>query len=83
MALEFMHNEMIRQLNKISAPQETIDKYDGVWAAAMRNNALPIPCPPCFIAGNVSRLSPLRDDRGISSARCDHCRTKFEWRSPE
>jgi len=83
MALENMHKEMIRQLKKSAASNETIDKYESVWVSAMRNSGLPIPCPSCFIAGNVSRLSPLKDDRGISSARCDHCRTKYEWQSPE
>jgi hypothetical protein len=83
MALENMHDEMLRQLKKSAALNETIDKYESVWTSATRNSGLPIPCPSCFIKGSVSRLSPLKDESGISSARCSDCKTKYEWRSPE
>ena len=83
MALDFMHDEMLKQLMKNSASHVAIDKYEIVWASAMRNISLPIPCPTCFIKGSISRLSPLRDEGGVSSARCVGCKTKFEWPSAE
>ena len=83
MALEFMHNEMQRQLKEKSASNGTIEKYEFVWSSAMRNSNLPIPCPLCFIQGGVARLKPLRDEKKISSARCESCKSKFEWSSPD
>ena len=82
MALENMHDEMLRQLKKSAASNETIDKYESVWTSAMRNSGLPIPCPSCFIKGDVFRLSPLKDEGDISAARCVDCKTKFEWPNP-
>ena len=83
MALEFMHEEMQRQLREKTASNETIEKYEIVWSSAMRNSNQPIPCPLCFIQGSVARLKPLRDESNISSARCESCKSKFEWSSPE
>lgn len=83
MALEFMHAEMLQQLRKKQASNETIDKYEIAWASAMRNSGLPIPCPHCFINGHLSRLNPLKDEGGTSAARCIDCKIKFEWSSPE
>lgn len=82
MALENMHDEMLRQLKKLAASNETIGKYESVWTTAMRNSGLPIPCPSCFIKGELSRLSPLKDEGDISAAKCVDCKTKFEWSSP-
>lgn len=83
MALEFMHKAMLKQLQKNNASLDSLEKYEVVWASAMRNSGLPIPCPSCFVLGEISRLKPLPDLKGLSSARCLSCKTKFDWPSPE
>jgi len=83
MPLEFMHNELLKQLKNNSASLETVDKFEIAWAAAMRNSGLPIPCPACFMKGSICRLSPLKDENKTSSARCVQCKTKYEWPSPD
>lgn len=83
MALENMYEEMFKQLQKSYASNETLDSYATAWASAIKNTGLPIPCPNCFVGGKISRLSPLNDKDGISSARCLDCKEKFEWVSPE
>jgi hypothetical protein len=83
MALEFMHKAMLNQLQKNHASLDSVEKYEVVWASAMRNSGLPIPCPSCFVLGEISRLKPLPDQKGLSSARCLSCKTKFDWPSPE
>jgi hypothetical protein len=83
MALEFMHKEMLSQLSKNNASIETIERYEIVWASAMRNSGQPIPCPSCFVLGEISRLNPLSDLKELSSAKCSSCKTKFYWPSPE
>jgi hypothetical protein len=83
MALEFMHIKMIDHLKSSGASDEIIERYQSVWNGAMNNSSLPIPCPTCFRKGLIHRLKPLPDKSGISSARCENCKTKFEWSSPD
>lgn len=78
-----MHREMVRQLMKKAVPNEIAERYEIAWTSAMRNSNQPIPCPLCFAKGALSRLKPLTDELGISSARCENCKSKFEWPNPE
>lgn len=83
MALEFMQIKMIDHLKSSGASDEIIERYQSAWNTAMNNSNLPIPCPNCFKNRSIERLKPLPDKDRISSARCENCKTKFEWSSPD
>jgi hypothetical protein len=83
MTLEFMHVEMLRWLRENATSPDKIDQYQEAWETAMLNSGKPIPCPSCFTAGRIARLTPLPDSGGTSTAKCISCKSKFEWPSPD
>lgn len=83
MALEGMHDEVIRQLTNKSATQAQIAEYDACWSRAMAHNGEPLPCPLCFLQGQVRRLKSISDEGGVGVARCEHFRETFEYDAPE
>ena len=83
MALEGMHDEMIRQLMDRSASQVEIAKYEALWISAMGHSGQPLPCPLYFLGGETRRLKSISEDDGVGTARCEYCRNSFSNQSPE
>ena len=79
MEYEIMLKEILSQLRKNNASIETIEKFEIVWASAMRNSGQPIPCASCFILEEISYLDLLPSQKGLLSERCLSCKTKFEF----
>lgn len=83
MALEGMRDEMIRQLMEQSATQAQVADYEARWNHAMGHPGEPLPCPLCFLRGEIRRLKSINDEGGVGVTRCEHCRETFEYESPE
>ncbi|MFM9885411.1 MAG: hypothetical protein ACKVQT_20495, partial [Burkholderiales bacterium] len=82
MALEGMHDEMIRQLQNRSPSQSQIAEYETLWNHAISQSREPLPCPLCFLSGEVGRLKSLSDEGGIGIAKCERCREAYEYQAP-
>jgi hypothetical protein len=83
MPLELMRDEMCRQIRLRSGSAETLLAYRVAWDDAVSNSGKPLPCPACFISGDISRLKPISEKDGIAVVRCKSCRATFEYESPE
>ncbi len=83
MALECMRDEMLRQIKKRSGSEAQVIAYRAAWNDAMVNSEKPLPCPSCFIEGNIHRLKSISEERSTGVVRCEHCRATFEFDSPE
>lgn len=83
MALELMREEMVRQIRARSATDAHAAAYLTVWNDAILHSGKPLPCPACYLNGETRRLKPLREEHGIATVRCEHCREIFEFHSPE
>jgi hypothetical protein len=71
---------MIEWLKQHAAPAGQIDAYELAWSIAMKDSGAVIPCPRCFLVGQLSGLNPrtlAQPGRGASS--CEVCKTRFEY----
>jgi hypothetical protein len=79
MALEGMHDELLRHLRERGATQFLIDAWENAWYQAQIFKGEPLPCPLCFIDGRVQRLVPLDSVGALGVARCEACKVKFTF----
>jgi RecJ-like exonuclease len=82
-ALELMCDEMVRQIKVRSGTEEKVAAYLAQWADAIQHSGRPLPCPSCFMKGEIQRLKPISEIDGAAVVRCEHCRESFEFDSPE
>jgi len=80
---EFMRDEMLCQLDENHATEAQKVACLAEWNRAVNNCGLPLPCPLCYLKGEIKRLKPISELNGIAVVRCTHCRYKFEYASPE
>jgi len=83
MALEGMHDEMIRRLREREASQAQVADYEARWSHAMNHRGEPVPCPLCFLRGETRRIKSISDEGGVGIAKCEHCRETYEYQAPE
>lgn len=83
MALERMHDEMIHQLRQKAATQTQVADYETRWNHAMSHSGEPLPCPSCFLNGQIRRLKSVSEEAGVGVVRCEQCRDTFEYEAPE
>jgi hypothetical protein len=83
MALEFMRDEMVRQIKERSATEGQVANYLADWNDAMKHSGKPLPCPLCYLKGEIQRLKSISEEHGLAVVRCEPCREKFEFESPE
>lgn len=81
MALELMCNEMVRQVKLQGATQEQTAAYLSAWQFAVNHSGEPLPCPLCYMQGQIARLKPISEDDETASVRCARCHTEFEFAS--
>lgn len=79
MALEGMHDALMDHLKAKGALKLEIDAWENLWWQAQRFPGEPLPCPDCFLDGRVQRLKPLESTGALGAARCESCKTKFEF----
>jgi hypothetical protein len=79
MALEGMHHELLSCSKEQGATQFLIDAWENAWYTAQKFPGEPLPCPQCFLDGRVERLVPLPSVSDRGAARCEACKTKFEF----
>ena len=83
MALELMRDEMLRQLKARSATEFQISEYVNDWNIGIEQMGKPLPCPSCYLRGDIRRLKSISDENGVGIARCEHCREKFTYQNQE
>ena len=81
MAREGMHDALLNYLIEEGAMQIAIDAWEDLWSQAQHFPDEPLPCPRCFLDSHVQRLVPLDTVGALGAARCEACKTKFEFRS--
>ncbi|CAG9932221.1 conserved protein of unknown function [Candidatus Nitrotoga arctica] len=77
MSLEFMLQEMLQQIYCRGGSEFVVEAYLIAWRSAIANFESPLPCPLCFMKGQIQRLNFLDDDSGVGSVRCARCRQYF------
>lgn len=83
MALELMSEEMVRQLRGQSATETQVAGYLNEWNDAIMHSGKPLPCPLCYLKGEIRRLKPISEVHGVAVVRCEFCHEAFEYKSPE
>ena len=83
MALEYMRDEMLRQIKAQLGSEAQVAAYHSAWNDAILNSGKPLPCPSCYMKGDIRRLKPISEEHGIAVVRCEHCRETIEIDSPE
>ena len=80
MALEYMHDELLRQLKSYGATNEQVDAWEAQWRAAVASAGDPLPCPKCFYGGLVTgHLQALHAEPKRARSKCAICKTYFEY----
>lgn len=79
MALERLHHELLSFLKDEGATEFLIRAWEDAWYSAVALPGEPLPCPVCFLDGRVERLVPLLSVRDLGTARCEACKTAFEF----
>ena len=79
MALEALHHELLSFLKNEGATAFLINAWESAWYSAVALPGEPLPCPVCFLDGRVECLVPLLSVRDLGTARCEACKTKFEF----
>jgi len=80
MALEAMRAALRARLDELGAQDPQKAAWLALWDEARARPGEPLPCPVCFVQLNqVSRLVALRHVGELARARCEVCRTEFEW----
>ena len=83
MGLELMRDEMVCQISARSATDTQVAAYLADWNDAIKDSGKPLPCPSCYLKGEIRRLKSISDARGVAIVRCEHCRETLEFESPE
>lgn len=80
MTLNLLRETMRRHLQQRGARPEAIDTFlsrcDSALAA---DSAAPLPCPDCYVDGEVSRLQRIPSPAGVGIVRCASCSAEFEF----
>ena len=79
MALEAMQEEMLQHLRDKGADAQWLDEYIEVWTDALDHLGAPLPCPSCFLDGEIGHLNLLPTENGVGRARCERCYTLFAF----
>jgi hypothetical protein len=80
MTLNLLRETMCRHLRQRGARREAIDTYLSRCDAALAaDNAAPLPCPDCYVDGEVSRLQRIRSPAGVGIVRCVSCGAEFRF----
>ena len=83
MALKFKLVEMLRQIRAHGATEAQVDAYLTEWNSAIEHSGQPLPCPICFLKGEIQRINSIDDESGVSKVRCVCCRQYFVFDSTE
>lgn len=83
MGLELMRDEMVCQISARSATDTQVAAYLAGWNDAIEDSGKPLPCPSCYMEGEIRRLKSISDEGGVTIVRCEHCHQIFEFESPE
>ena len=80
MTLNLLRETMRIHLLDRGASKESINAYFSRWDGALETDgSAPLPCPDCYVAGDVSRLRRLPSPAGVGILRCPSCCAEFEF----
>lgn len=78
---KFMLPEMLKEIRLRGGTEDQVSAYLIEWNKAIANQAIPIPCPLCFLKGHIQPLIPIRKG-GEDLVRCMRCREFFVYDAP-
>lgn len=80
MVLEYMHNELLKQLKSYSATNAQLAAWEVEWQTAVSSAGDPLPCPKCFYDGLfIGHLQSLPAEPRRAKCKCASCKTYFEY----
>jgi len=80
MALEYMHDELLKQLKSYGATNAQLDAWEVRWRAALASGGDPLPCPKCFYDSlAIGHLKSLPAEPKHAKCKCASCKTYFEY----
>jgi hypothetical protein len=80
MPLKLLQETVRMRLLKKGAAPEAVEKYFSRWEVALdTDNAPPLPCPDCYLVGEVSLLRRVPSPAGVGVVECPACAASFEF----
>ena len=80
MTLKLLRETMRLHLLEHGAAPEAVDNYLSRWDAALgADSGAPLPCPGCYLKGEVSRLKRVPSAAGVGVVKCPACSAIFEF----
>lgn len=83
MLIESMLKAMVHEIRVQGGTEEQIDAYLDDWLFTFEDSRNPLPCPSCYLIGEIAQLDHLDDTDGVSKVRCTNCRTFFQLDNTE
>lgn len=79
MARESLRLELLRFLKQEGALPPFIEDWAVAWYRATLLPDEPLPCPACFLEGEMRRLRPADGFEKLGAVECEYCHTRFEF----
>ncbi len=80
MTLKLLQDTMRARLLKKGASSNAVETYFSRWDVALHaDSAAPLPCPDCYVDGDVSLLRRLPSPAGVGIVECPTCTATFEF----
>lgn len=79
MSIESMLKAMVHEIRVLGGTEDQVDAYLTDWTMATEDSANSLPCPSCYLIGEIKQLNHLDDTDGISKVRCTCCRKLFQF----
>jgi hypothetical protein len=73
---ETMRLHLLEKGARPTAIYAYLSRCDG---ALETDGAAPLPCPDCYVRGEVARLQRIPSPAGVGIVRCPSCRAEFEF----
>jgi hypothetical protein len=80
MTLKLLQDTMRARLLKKGAASDSVETYFSRWDVALHaDSAAPLPCPDCYVEGEVSLLRRVPSPAGVGIVECPACAAAFEF----
>ena len=83
MSIESMLKAMVHEIRVLGGTEELVDAYLTDWIIAIEDSRNPLPCPSCYLIGEIKQLNHLDDTDGVSKVRCTYCCKFFQFGNTE
>jgi hypothetical protein len=83
MSPKLMLPTMVKEIRFRGGTEDQIGAYLFEWNNANEHPGMPMPCPVCFLKGEIQRLNPLQEGGRTGIVRCARCCQYFEFDGSE